>query len=544
MKLFIGLNVFFALLFFACFVIASEVPADIQENSSEQYLFNVSKEAFREENYQKALGLFNHFLEKYPHSRLTPDVVKYWTDCRVRLMYFDKGVKRRVGITEVKMDTNALATIKTAGRRTVKEKENPKTTPSNSPDNLLTINFNEYAAHVLRSNPSYLFEREEYNKSYVNFASRLLAYGFNVSLIPNATVYHDNGVQYGTDLRVEIAKTLYDGGKKQILERELELVKALSAENLLNSTNNAILAAANYFTALYYSQEECFLLKRKFREYADFMRQIENGYQKGLKVSAYDYYSAKSQYLFLERDLLNKKSEVLKAETAFRQFGHIDSDRQIKLTPLSFDTSATRENMEKNAVTSNSLIRAARIKNNLQIMSIKEKMAEDGITVKADSSLGVRLGTSNYAGDNAARGSGSQAIATIGITATIPLFDGGVRKSNVLAEEIEGIKQKLNVMKTTDEIIGKVNDIYTDYQTLEKNLEISVQLLELNQKRLRIAVERSEKGLEEFRSVREAWNDSISSEMDTIRQATILQKLRLDLAILSGKRPADLCPED
>jgi hypothetical protein len=45
-----------------------------------------------------------------------------------------------------------------------------------------------------------------------------------------------------------------------------------------------------------------------------------------------------------------------------------------------------------------------------------------------------------------------------------------------------------------------------------------------------------DKGLEEYRAVREAWSDSIVSEIDLIRQSTLLQKLRVDMTILSGKK--------
>ena len=62
---------------------------------------------------------------------------------------------------------------------------------------------------------------------------------------------------------------------------------------------------------------------------------------------------------------------------------------------------------------------------------------------------------------------------------------------------------------------------------------IQEQLL-LNEKRLKISMERLEKGLDDYRAVRESWDDLINTKMEFIRQKTLEQKLLIDLLILSG----------
>lgn len=416
--------------------------------------------------------------------------------------------------------------------------------PAEEQGDFFTLDFRGYVKRALKVNPTHLMDREEFNRYYLSYMAELQAYGFNVSLSPYATLYYDDGLQYGADLKLDISKILYDGGKRGILEKEMDIVTLLSRANLIESRNKTVLIAANHYSTLYYAQQELALLKRNFEEYTEFMRGAENSYRKGVRFSSYDYYSAKSQHLLLERELLRRKAALLKAETAFRQFGGIETKRPIRLMPLSLSPALSLEEYQAAAIADNSAIGAARLRRNLQLRKIEEREAERGLTVKLDSSLGVQMGSSDYTGSSTSFGSGSKPIANVGITATLPLADGGVRKTRVMMEQIEALKQKLLLRKTTEDIIVKLTELYTDYQTLEKDLEISGELTELNTKRLRIARERFEKGLEEYRAVQEAWNDALLSEIETIRERVVLRKTLTDLAILSGRNVVNVCREN
>ena len=105
---------------------------------------------------------------------------------------------------------------------------------------------------------------------------------------------------------------------------------------------------------------------------------------------------------------------------------------------------------------------------------------------------------------------------------------------------MEALKQKLLLKKATDDVIRRLSQVYIDYLSLEKNKEITAQLAELNRKRFQIASERFDRGLEPYRSVQEALSDSTLSEIELIRQEILLQKLRLDMALLSGVKAAEL----
>jgi hypothetical protein len=47
-------------------------------------------------------------------------------------------------------------------------------------------------------------------------------------------------------------------------------------------------------------------------------------------------------------------------------------------------------------------------------------------------------------------------------------------------------------------------------------------------------MERLEKGLDDYRAVRESWYDLIDTKIELIKQKTLEQKLLVDLLILSG----------
>ena len=83
-------------------------------------------------------------------------------------------------------------------------------------------------------------------------------------------------------------------------------------------------------------------------------------------------------------------------------------------------------------------------------------------------------------------------------------------------------------------MIQQLNEIYLDYKTFGSSIRILEEQLLLNEKRLRISMERLEKGLDDYRAVRESWDDLIDTKMELIRLKTLEQKLLVDLLILSG----------
>jgi outer membrane protein TolC len=524
-------------------------PAITALSDKEYQLLQAAKISLQEKRYKEAEDKFQQFFTKYPKSRLTPAAINYFI-----LLRNEMSKQRSYSPKELaEPPTEATnGTINTKMVLKIPETASPGSTSytlNNDSQNLSVatasaaekvLEFKEYLASALKTNSSHLINSADFKREYANSLTILKGYSFNVSLDSGATAYYDNQLNYGGNVALNISKNLYDGGKKQILENGLEIVKRLSDARLIDSANSTTLIAVNLYATFYYLQEELSLLKFNFGEYQDLMRRIENTYQKGVRFSSFDYYSSKGLNLVLERALLSKKAELLRAETAFRQFANINTDRQIRLMPFSISRSVNLVEIEKAAVLNNSSIKTARLQKDLQLQRIDERNAERGVTVTANSSLGIQMGSINYAGTSYLFGSGIMPLATVSLNATLPIYDGGVRRSNILAEELEALKQKLVLQRTTEDIIKRVNDIYTDYVTLEKDLEITRELVELNRKRTLIAMERFDKGLEEYRSVREAWSESIMTEVEVVRQNMILHKLLVDMTVLSGKKLFDL----
>ena len=498
-------------------------------SAEENALFLPAQLEFQHENYGKALEHFNEFLYIYPRSPLAPEAERYYTISRVR-----------AGEPGAASPRQPAARLDVEGKTPPPPEAAASGSAPSPAETRLKLDFREYLAGVLTSDASYQFDRAEFNKAYAQSLANLQGYGWKLTLDPSATAYNDRGLTYGADLTANLTRTLYDGGRQRLMEGELDIVGQLARTSLLDSGNRAALVAVNNYAAFYTLQQEVSLLGANYERFGKFMQGTEQSYRKGLRFSSYEYYTAKSQYLVLERELLQKKADLLKAETAFRQYGKISSEARLVLAPHSVARPADLPGMETQALVNNPAISAARLNRDLQLQKVEDRTAQTGANVQLRSALGVQAGSTAYIGSSTSYGYGSKPVASIGILASIPLWDGGVRKSTLLVEEMEALKQRLLLEKTTEDVIKRLSDVYVDYLSLEKDQEITGELVQLNRKRFQIASERFERGLEAYRSVQEALSDTTLSEIELIRQGTLLQKLRLDMAVLSGRKAAEL----
>jgi outer membrane protein TolC len=403
--------------------------------------------------------------------------------------------------------------------------EVPDTVPSTE---YVPMDFTQYVDKVMEANPSVKISGHDFKKTQLQFLRDLQAYGFQVGLNGYASVSHEKSGT-GATIRLDVSKTLYDGGKQQILEKEFEVVKALARANLLEQYDTVILTSALYYSEFYYKQEVLDFLREQFRQRKIFIEQMEKSYQGGLKFSSYDFLTSQSDYLALEKAVVDQKADFTKTEIAFRQFGHVYNDGEIRLAPLDvmLTPDSDMRKLQKFALVHNKSIHAARLKGDLQEYKIDERKAEGGLKIDAIGSLGLEGGSTEYAGSKSG-------IAGAMLNFSLPLYDSGVRKTEILTEQIEYLKQRLVLQKAEEDIIKELNDIYLEYKTFGSSLGILQEQLLLNEKRLKISLERLEKGLDDYRAVRESWDDLINTKMEFIRQKTLEQKLLIDLLILSG----------
>ncbi len=391
------------------------------------------------------------------------------------------------------------------------------------------IDFKDYVNKVLSANPSVKISEEDYRQTQIRFMRNLEAYGINVSLNGNAGLYYDRGGHTGLEVSIDASKNLYDGGKRQILEKELEIVKALSKADLLSNYDSAMLSAVAYYADFYLSQEILDFLKEQYERQRAFIEKVQESYNKGVRFTIYDTLTAQYENLQLEKDLLQQKANIIKSEISFRQFGHIYTENPIRLAPLDIRFKPEMDYLQKYAISNNNSIFSARLQEKLQNYRILERKAEGGIRIDAGSSIKFLAGSTDFTG-------GTNFKAGVSLRFALPLLDGGVRRSDIVSEQIETLKQRLRLEKVTEDVIKKINEIYVDYQNIEEGLKILERQHEINEKRLAVSLERLEKGLEEYRAVKESWNDLINSKISLIQQKTLSQKLLVDIIILSGKR--------
>ena len=396
------------------------------------------------------------------------------------------------------------------------------------------VDFREYVVMVLNRNPLSKISEEDYKKSLISFAKGLQAYDFSVFLNSSASAAmgDDDRVETGWSLWLNAVKNLYDGGKRQILEKEYEVVKSLARANVLENRDALILASANYYADVLYRQQAAAYLKHQYEQHRSLVSIIEKQYQAGTLFSPYDLYTSRSDTLRLERAVVQNRSDLIKAEVAFRQFGHIYADKTIRLGPLDIDFRPEVEHLQKYAVVHNSAIHAERLRNEVQTYRIAEREADLGPLVSTGAAAGFKAGAGGYA-------PGNNLIAGIYLNFSLPLYDGGVRRSAILEEKVEMAKRIYTLDKTTEGVIRSLTEIYTDYKTIERDLEIVEELKQVDEKRLNVSLERLWKGVGQYRDVRDSWDELIRTDTELIRLHILSQKLLIDLSVLSGKNVLD-----
>lgn len=421
----------------------------------------------------------------------------------------------------------------------------PETPPPSKAQELpapsfISMDFREYLEKVLNANPTVKMNEQDYKRSMITFLRDLQNYDFKLFLnstpsfsykgssIQGASGLNDES-EYGVNAYLYITKNIYDGGKKQILEREHDVFKALSQAELLQKNDAVILTAANYYSNFYYQQQVRDFLSQQFTQYRLFQDQVEKKYQRGVRFTNYDLLTTQADSLRLERGLIDQKAGLIKMETAFRQYGHIYSDQSLRLSPLEIDFIPEIEGLQKHAAVHNSSVHAARLRSELQGYKVKEREAEKGLKIDASAAVGWQAGAGGYTGTN-------NLLADAYLNFSLPLYDGGVVKSQVMAEKIEQVKQRFALQKVTEDTIKLLNELYVDYKNFESSMQVLKQLIDLDEKRLMVSIERLDKGLDDYRAVRDSWREFIDAKMEYLRQAAISQKILVDLSILSGKK--------
>ena len=392
------------------------------------------------------------------------------------------------------------------------------------------MDFRGYVVMVLNRNPLSKISEEDYKKSLISFAKGLQAYDFSVFLnsSASATMGDDDRVEAGWSLWINAVKNLDDGGKRQILEQEYEVVKSLAKANVLENRDALILASANYYADVLYRQQAAAYLKQQYEQHRSLVSIMEKQYQAGTLFSPYDLYTSLSDTLRLERAVVQNRSDLIKAEVAFRQFGHIYAEKTLRLGPLDIDFRPEVEHLQRYAVVHNSAIHAERLRNEVQTYKIAEREADLGPSVSAGAGAGFKAGVGGYA-------PGNNLLANIYLNFSLPLYDGGVRRSAILEEKVEMAKRRYTLDKTTEDVIKSLTDIYTDYKTIERDLEIVEQLKQVDDKRLNVSLERLWKGVGQYRDVRDSWDELIRTDTELMRLHILSQKLLIDLSVLSGK---------
>ncbi|NWF98257.1 MAG: TolC family protein [Nitrospirae bacterium] len=542
----------FLLIFFCLFAYSIEASENIKEADSHESTVEKTKQIASFKTKDKALELINTLKKEGKDAFYTSGRGK---DNKI---YYRVFIKIKDDKTTEK--TSLVANIDSNDSSTKKEFENKISLPDNSksikaaeqnnelksidsqnslqllPENIshptaqpVLIDFKDYINRVISANPSLKISEEDYRQTQIRFMRNLEAYGINVSLNGNAGLYYDRGGHTGVEVSIDASKNLYDSGKRQILEKELEIVKALTKADLLSNYDTAMLSAAAYYADFYYSQEILDFLKEQYNRQRAFIEKVQESFNKGIRFTIYDSLTAQYENLQLEKDLLQQKANIIKSEISFRQFGHVYTENPIRLAPMDFRFKPDIDYLQKYAISNNNSIFSARLQEKLQNYRVFERKAEGGIKIDAGSSIKFLAGSTDFTG-------GTNFKAGLSLRFSLPLLDGGVRKSDILAEQIETLKQRLRLEKVTEDVIKKINEVYIDFQNLEQSLKILEQQLEINEKRLAISLERLEKGLEEYRSVKESWNDLINSKISLIQQRTLSQKLLVDIIVLSGKR--------
>jgi len=386
------------------------------------------------------------------------------------------------------------------------------------------MSLRDYLNAVRKRNVDVAIAFKDYKKSILNFYGNLNAYSWKVNLSGGIRESFD-GERFSQEgsASLNFGKLIYNGGVYPLLRKELEIVSYLEREKLLSAQRLVELAAVSSYASKFYHQQLESFMREQLSERKRFLLSFKEMYGKGVNVSRYDFLTERREVLSLEEELLKEKAAHQKADIEFRMLAKLYTQKPIKVLPFKVNYVVSADELEKKALLQSHVLNADRYRIKLSALAHEAERRKGKPSLKFSGNLGI---------------SGTQSPKfnySFGVKLTYPLFEGKDRKRRLLIERLNLLKNRLLLRKHSEEIAKKILSLYEDYKLYKREEEILEEILTIDEERLKIAKEKYVKGIGDYISIRDSWNNLIATKKKLLLVKVMRNKILLDILLMAGE---------
>lgn len=385
-----------------------------------------------------------------------------------------------------------------------------------------------YISRVERANLDLKIAFKDYKRSLLTFNQTLNAYRWNVGFEANAGESYDGIPHFNSGAGIVFNKILYNGGVYPVLSKEEEIIDYLERQKLINKNDILVLSAISAYSAKLYSQEMKNFVENQFKEREKLFQTVKQLYQKGETVSKYAYLTEKRELIKLNIELLKTLNSDKKTGFEFRYLGRIYSQKPIRLNRFNVDYKMYFPELQKKALVNSSILKRDRYQFTNSLLDVEVSKRDNKPLISFSGKTGISHSTN-------ATGTKNE-YYSVSINLTYPIFDGGIRKTNLAIEKLSALKAKLRMQKDSENIIKKLSILYQDYVLYAQEESKLKEMFEVDKERLNISKTKYLQGMGNYTSIRDSWNDLIDTREKLLNAYIMKNKIMLDMLVISGEK--------
>jgi len=254
-------------------------------------------------------------------------------------------------------------------------------------------------------------------------------------------------------------------------------------------------------------------------------------HQNGVSDNAYDQINAKIDKIELEKMMLGLQYDLYSATVAFKQAGAISPTEEVTLEWPEVELPGySAEELQKVAIEKSRQVEIADATFRLKTGDILTEKGNDDWRVNLNGFAGVGYSktTTNVTNSNSTGGNW-----LVSLDAIHPLYNNGI-DLGIEKKMVEALREKNNLRLAQQNIVLRVNKLFTDSEREKQMLKLLSVQKELMERHLKISKYRFEGGLDPYISYAASMKKMIELEED-ILATKIRQKRNLyELHLLTG----------
>lgn len=358
----------------------------------------------------------------------------------------------------------------------------------------------------------------------VNYQAYLSA-----SQLPTAT--EGMGTTLNGRMGVQANKILYDGNRKFFKEDTVLLSERFEKYKKLSLKEQSALMGADLYLRLLETRSRLEFIQ-KYRQldhtvYATVMQK----YDKGVSDNAYNHINAKMDRVALEKVFVSLQYDLHNATIVFKQSAALNDNEEVTLRWPTIETVDEHvEVLTKKAIERNFQIAYAETLFRLKKGEIAGEIGRNDWTVDLSTFAGVGYSNTKTSVTDSTSSGLNWMVA---LQANYPLTQSSIDLETE-RKMVEALKEKNNLSLTRQNMIQRINRLYTEMLRETEMLGMIQTQKELAERHLKITRYRLEAGLEPYSTYAASMKKLIEIEEDMLMSKIRLLRNRYELRLLVG----------